>query len=154
MVGFSLAVLAGYGAARIAERLRSEPARRAVLARSGMLMLVEYASTPLELWTAPLQPPQVCADLVRDRGDSPTAVLFEFPTGLIEDRGLLVLLDVPLAVAGQRLQRILSAVVRGGCVSGGADLPDEPSMDAIRSHGVALPGDSRRVSAAATATRR
>ena len=30
-------------------------------------------------------PPQIYSDLVRDRGDSPTAVLFEFPTGLIED---------------------------------------------------------------------
>ena len=47
MVGFSLAVLAGYGAARIAERLRSATTRRAVLTLVGVLMLVEYASTPL-----------------------------------------------------------------------------------------------------------
>ena len=53
MVGFSLAVLAGYGAARIADRLRSVPVRRAVLTLIGVLMLVEYASTPLPLWTAP-----------------------------------------------------------------------------------------------------
>ena len=35
MVGFSLAVLAGYGATRIAERLRSATARRAVLTLIG-----------------------------------------------------------------------------------------------------------------------
>ncbi|HEV8208618.1 MAG TPA: glycosyltransferase family 39 protein, partial [Vicinamibacterales bacterium] len=41
MVGFSLAVLAGYGAARIAARLRSANARRALLTVIGVLMLVE-----------------------------------------------------------------------------------------------------------------
>ena len=85
MVGFSLAVLAGYGAARIAERLRSPATRRAVLTLLGLLMLVEYASTPLELWAAPRQPPESYADLVRDAGDGPTSVIFEFPTGAMED---------------------------------------------------------------------
>ena len=85
MVGFSLAILAGYGAARIAERLRSPTTRRAVLTLAGVLMLIEYASTPIELWAAPRQPPQVYADLVRDVGDGPTSVIFEFPTGMMED---------------------------------------------------------------------
>ena len=40
MVGFSLAVLAGYGATRIAERVRSVPMRRVVLTALGLLMLV------------------------------------------------------------------------------------------------------------------
>ncbi|HJZ70843.1 MAG TPA: glycosyltransferase family 39 protein [Vicinamibacterales bacterium] len=81
MVGFSLAVLGGYGAARLAERLRSPAARRTVLAAVGLLMLAEYASTPLELFQAPRQPPEIYADLLRDRGDdAPTSVLFEFPT--------------------------------------------------------------------------
>src|SRR5262249_38361066 len=77
---FSRAVLGGYGAARLAGRLRSPATRRAVLAGIGLLMLVEYASTPLEFWSAPRQPPEIYADLLRDRGDAPTAVLFEFPT--------------------------------------------------------------------------
>src|SRR5262249_2770114 len=81
MVGCSLAVLGGYGAARLAERLRSPAARRTVLAAVGLLMLAEYASTPLELFQAPRQPPEIYADLLRDRGDdAPTSVLFEFPT--------------------------------------------------------------------------
>jgi len=85
MVGFSLAILAGYGAARIAGRLRSETTRRAVLTLIGVVMLIEYASTPIELWAAPRRPPEVYADLVRDVGDGPTSVIFEFPTGMMED---------------------------------------------------------------------
>src|SRR5712691_13077943 len=42
IVGFSLAVLAGYGASRIAGGLRSVKTRRAVLTTIGMLMLAEY----------------------------------------------------------------------------------------------------------------
>jgi hypothetical protein len=85
MVGFSLAVLAGFGAARVTERLRSANARRAVLTGIGLLMLAEYASTPLPLWAAPTRPPESYADLVRDAGDGPTSVIFEFPTGAMED---------------------------------------------------------------------
>ena len=86
MVGFSLAVLAGYGAARIAERLRSRTARRAVLTLLGVLMLdrvrVDAArrcgrrrvrrrrATPISCATS---------------GDGPTSVIFEFPTGSMED---------------------------------------------------------------------
>src|SRR5580765_6633462 len=65
MVGFSLAVLAGYGAARITDLLKSETARRSALTLLGVLMLVEYASTPLPLWTAPVRAPESYADLVR-----------------------------------------------------------------------------------------
>src|SRR4051812_31895417 len=85
MVGFSLAVLAGYGAARIAERLRAAAVRRAVLTLLAVLMLLEYASKPLELWTAPTRAPESYADLVRDAGDGPPSVIFEFPTGAMED---------------------------------------------------------------------
>src|SRR4051812_3220076 len=44
MVGFSLAVLAGYGAASVSRRLPSARAPRAVLITIGILMLAEYAS--------------------------------------------------------------------------------------------------------------
>jgi hypothetical protein len=85
MVGFSLAVLAGYGAARIAERLRSPARQRAVLVVLGALMLAEYASTPIPLWTAPTRPPASYAEMMRDAGDGPASVIFEFPTGAMED---------------------------------------------------------------------
>ena len=135
MVGFSLAVLAGYGAARIAERLRSEQARRIVLVALGGLMLVEYASKPLPLWTAPLSPPPVYDDLVRDRGDSPTAILFEFPTSSLDDPAYLY-------YSTFHWQSLINgysgffppSYVR--LVRGIQNFPDEPSMDAIKSHGV------------------
>ena len=85
MTGFSLAVLGGYGAARLAVLLRSRTLARAMFVGVGVLMLAEYASRPLELWTAPREPPPSYADLLHDRGDSPTAVLFEFPTLVTSD---------------------------------------------------------------------
>jgi hypothetical protein len=83
--GFSLAVLAGYGVARIAERMRSHRMRRAVLVGIGALMLAEYASKPLELATIPTRAPDTYADIIRDRGDGPTATLFEFPASPLHD---------------------------------------------------------------------
>jgi len=134
MVGFSLAVLAGYGAARVAGRLRSGPARRVALGALGVLMLVEYASTPLPFWHAPRHPPQIYDDLVRDRGDSPTSVLFEFPTGLIEDAAYAYystfhwqwLVNGYSGFFPPSYYRLVRAV---------QNFPDEPSLDAIKSHG-------------------
>jgi hypothetical protein len=135
MVGFSLAVLAGYGVARIAGRLRSAWARRAVVAMLGVLMLVEYASKPIVLWKAPLSPPQSYADLVRDRGDSPTAVVFEFPTGLVAESAYLYystfhwqwLVNGYSGFFPPSYYRLVRAI---------EEFPDEPSMNAIKSHGV------------------
>ena len=135
MVGFSLAVLAGYGATRIANRLPSATARRAVLTLIGLLMLAEYASHPLELWAAPRQPPQAYADLVRDIGEGPTSVIFEFPTGNMEDPEYLYystfhwqyLVNGYSGFFPPSYQKIVNAV-RG--------FPDEASMNMIRSHGV------------------
>jgi hypothetical protein len=135
MVGFSLAVLAGYGAARIAGRLRSEPMRRGVLGALGVLMLVEYASTPLPFWHAPRNPPPIYADLVRDRGDSPTAVLFEFPTGLIPDAAY----SYYSTFHWQWLVNGYSGFFPpwyGRLAKAVETFPDEPSMNAIKSHGV------------------
>ena len=135
MVGFSLAVLAGYGATRIAERLRSVKTRRAVLTMIGVLMLAEYASTPLELWAAPRYPPDAYADLMRDAGDGPTSVIFEFPTGAMEDPEYLYystfhwqyLVNGYSGFFPPSYRKIVNAV-RG--------FPDERSMNMIRSHGV------------------
>jgi hypothetical protein len=85
MVSFSLAVLGGYGAARLAALARSARARAALLTAIGALLLVEYASRPLPLWTAPIGPPQAYADILRDVGDGPPVALFDFPTGHMED---------------------------------------------------------------------
>jgi len=84
-VGFSLAVLAGYGIARIARLVRSRQLECAVFVTAGALMLVEYASRPIELATIRTSAPEVYADIIRDRGDSPIAALFEFPASSLDD---------------------------------------------------------------------
>jgi hypothetical protein len=85
MVGFSLAVLAGYGVARLAGRMPSPSARRALVAVLGLLMLAEYASKPLPLQIIPRRPSDAYADLVRDLGDSPTAAIVELPVSSTDD---------------------------------------------------------------------
>jgi hypothetical protein len=134
MVGFSLAVLAGFGATRIAARAPSTAPRRVALAALGALMLVEYASVPLPFWHAPRDPPAIYADLVKDRGDSPTAVVFEFPTGALEDPSYLYystfhwqsLVNGYSGFFPPSYRRLANAVRK---------FPDEPAMDAIKSHG-------------------
>ena len=85
MVGFSLAVLAGYGAARIMERMRSTAAQRAAVALMGVMVLAEYASKPMDLRKLTLSPPEVYADVLKDRGDGPTTAIFEFPATPYDD---------------------------------------------------------------------
>jgi len=134
MVGFSLAVLAGYGATRIAAPLRSDSMRMAVFGVLGVLMLIEYSSIPLPFWMAPSYPPETYGDLVRDRGDSPTAVLFEFPTSALDDPAYLYystfhwqsLVNGYSGFFPPSYRRLAAAV---------QNFPDEPSMDAIKSHG-------------------
>jgi hypothetical protein len=135
MVGFSLAVLAGYGAAYVSGQLRSTAARRAVLTTIGVLMLAEYASTPLVLWAAPRNPPEAYADLLRDADHGPTSVIFEFPTGAMEDPEYLYystfhwqyLVNGYSGFFPPSYQKIVNAV-RG--------FPDDTSMNMVRSRGV------------------
>jgi hypothetical protein len=64
LVGFSLAVLSGFGVARLGQRLR--PGQRAWLAAGCCgLVLFEYRSKPLELAFVPSRPPAIYTDLVR-----------------------------------------------------------------------------------------
>jgi hypothetical protein len=84
-VGFSLAVLAGYGIARLASGVTSQTMRRALFATVAVLMLIEYASRPIELAEIRTTAPEVYADIVRDRGDAPRAALFEFPASSLDD---------------------------------------------------------------------
>jgi hypothetical protein len=135
MVGFSLGVLAGYGASRIAEGLSSLKARRLVLTTIGLLMLAEYASTPVELWAAPRHPPEVYADLVRDIGDGPPSVIFEFPTGAMEDPEYLYystfhwqyLVNGYSGFFPPSYQRLVDAV---------REFPGQKSMSVLGLHGV------------------
>jgi hypothetical protein len=85
MVGFSLAVLAGYGVARITELVKSAPLRHAIVALLALLVLAEDVSTPIDLRTFSLTPPDIYADVIKDRAESPTTALFEFPNTPYDD---------------------------------------------------------------------
>lgn len=134
MVGFSLAVLAGYGVHRLAAAIQSPSRRRAFLVVVAALMLVEYASKPLDLRRMPTSPPESYADIVRDRGDSPTAAIFEFPASPFDDPTYMYystfhwqhLVNGYSGFFPPSYQRVLHA---------SGEFPDESAFDAIRSHG-------------------
>jgi hypothetical protein len=134
MVGFSLAVLAGFGVARIAGRLTSPAARGAVLTVLAALLLVEYASAPLRLQTLPVTPPEVYADLLHDRGDSPTATLFEFPASPLDDPTYMYF----STFHWQHLVNGYSGFFPPSyvdVVNAVRNFPDDESMRAIKAHG-------------------
>jgi hypothetical protein len=133
LVGFSLAVLAGFGAARLTERLGRAP-RRAVVWILAVLMLVEYASKPLDLRLIPTSPPESYQDIIKDRADSPTATLFEFPASPLDDPTYMYystfhwqhLVNGYSGFFPPSYQRVLNAM---------AAFPDQAAFDAIKSHG-------------------
>jgi len=134
MVGFSLAVLAGYGAARLSGALRSSRARAAATTVLGALMIAEYASKPIDLQLVPTRAPEVYADVLRDRGDSPTAQLFEFPASPLDDPTYMYfstfhwqhLVNGYSGFFPPSYRRLTEAL---------ENFPDDRSMDAIREHG-------------------
>ena len=134
MVGFSLAVLAGYGATRIAGWFGTVKQQRTVLALLGVLMLIEYASTPLPLWAAPQTAPESYADLVRDKGDGPTSVIFEFPTGALEDPEYLYYSTFHWQYLVNGYSGFFPPSYRT-LVNTVQTFPDEASMNTIKSHG-------------------
>jgi hypothetical protein len=79
LVGFSLAVLAGFGVARMLARLRTGSARAALTSVSCLVVLLECQSTPPPLLAVPGTPPEIYADLVRDAGDTAPATIIEVP---------------------------------------------------------------------------
>ena len=135
MVGFSLAVLGGYGATRIADAMRTPTARRATFGVLSLLMLIEYASTPLPLWSAPRTAPESYADLLRDNGDAPTAILFEFPTLSTSDPAYLYYSTFHWQYLINGYSGFVSpSYIR--MVRSLRNFPDEVSIDAIKARGV------------------
>lgn len=128
MVGFSLAVLAGYGAARLT---RGRPALALIL---GVLMLTEYASRPLDLRRITTTMPEAYADILKDRGDSPTAAIFEFPATPFDDPTYMYystfhwqhLVNGYSGFFPPSYNQVVNAVKQ---------FPDQASFDAIKSHG-------------------
>jgi hypothetical protein len=134
MVGFSLAILAGYGAARLAGAIRSPERRRTFWVAVAVLMLAEYASKPLDLRRIPTSPPESYADIVRDRGDSPTATLFEFPASPYDDPTYMYystfhwqhLVNGYSGFFPPSYQRVQNAM---------REFPGQAAFDAIKAHG-------------------
>ena len=128
IVGFSLAVLAGFG---VAELVRRRGAWVAVVA--SLLMLLEYASKPLDLRQIPTSPPESYADALQDSGDSPTAALFEFPASPFDDPSYMYystfhwqhLVNGYSGFFPPSYNRLVNAV---------KNFPDDASFDAIKSH--------------------
>jgi hypothetical protein len=80
MTGFTLAVLAGYGVARLSAAAGpSRSLRVLVAAILSALILFEYRSHPLALTIVPTLPPAVYQDLLRDRGDAQPVAIAELP---------------------------------------------------------------------------
>jgi hypothetical protein len=77
VVGFALAVLAGFGAARIRD------ARWLTLVAA--VLLAEYAAWHIPMVAMPTEMPRAYADVLRDNGDNPTTAIFEFPVSAQDD---------------------------------------------------------------------
>jgi hypothetical protein len=134
LVGFSLAVLAGFGIARMFARIKAPGARAALALVCGVAALVEGCSTPVHLTKIPDAPPAIYADLLRDIGDSPTATIIEVPITVGEDQAYMyystfhwqTLLNGYSGFFPPSYQ-LLVLVMRG--------FPDARSLDALRERG-------------------
>lgn len=154
--GFSLAVLAGYGAARLQQWLPSPAARRAAAVVLGGLVLLESSSVPFGLTIMPTEAPPIYADMMQARGNAPRVALVEFPLGqgptymyysTFHWQDLLNGYSGFFPPSYQELERRTQT------------FPDSESIDYLRSrsvrfitvHGEMLPADDyRRITAAAT----
>jgi hypothetical protein len=126
VTGFALAVLAGFGAARIR--------RPAVLGAIGVLLAAEYVSRPIPMTTIPLAPPQAYADVLRDNAGNPTAALFEFPVSSQDDPTYMYY----STFHWQHLVNGYSGFFPPSyvfLVAAVGHIPDDESITAIKSHG-------------------
>ena len=134
LVGFSLAVLAGFGIARMSARISSPNIRAALVPIFCMAVLVEACSIPVSLMTIPGAPPPIYADLLRDIGDSPPATIIEVPMIIGGDQTYMyystfhwqTLLNGYSGFFPPSYLRLV-AVMRG--------FPDARSLDALRARG-------------------
>ena len=128
ITGFSLAVLVGYGAARLAR------GRTWAFAALAGLILLEYASKPLDLRQIPTEPPQSYADMMNDRGSTPTTAIFEFPPSAFDDPTYMYystfhwqhLVNGYSGFFPPSYNRVLNAML---------NFPDEASFNAMKSRG-------------------
>ncbi len=135
IVGFSLAVLAGYGVSRVVERVRSARTRATVVMTLGLLMLVEYASWPIPLQPIPRALPEVYVDLLRERGDGPDTAVIEYPLSAADDPTYMYY----STFHWQSLANGYSGFFPPSYLAlwkAMTDFPGDPALDAIRARGV------------------
>jgi hypothetical protein len=134
IVGLSVAVLAGYGAARVAASGRSAAVRRVILVVIGALIAVEYLSRPLPQVAIPLTPPAAYDIVLADKGDSPTTAIFEFPLSSKDDPTYMYYSTFHWQhlVNGYSGFFPPSYVFLANAVE---NIPDDASIHAIKSHG-------------------
>ena len=126
IVGFSIAVLAGFGVARIR--------RGAILAIIGAILLAEYASWHIPMVQMPLEAPQAYADMLKDNEGNPTAAIFEFPVSAQDDPTYMYF----STFHWQHLVNGYSGFFPPSyifLVNAVQTLPDNESLHAIKSHG-------------------
>src|SRR5262249_37898828 len=87
LVGFSLAVLAGFGAARLLPRIATARARTAAAAALCAGTVIECLSIPMQQTMIPREPPAIYAELLRDHGSGPPSTIVEVPMLFALDRG-------------------------------------------------------------------
>lgn len=85
LVGFSLAVLAGFGVARIAAKMPTRRSRSWLTAGLSAAVVVECFSAPVSLTTIPQAPPAIYADLLRDVAATSPAAIVEVPMIFAQD---------------------------------------------------------------------
>lgn len=79
LVGFSLAVLAGFGFERLSRRFARRRVTWTLAAVVCAAILAESWPQPMHLWPAPNEPPPIYADLVADLRSSPPVPIVEIP---------------------------------------------------------------------------
>jgi hypothetical protein len=149
ITGFSLAVLAGFGVARLIRWRRQalcskhgyskhpcskhKYAGMAIAGVIGIAMLAEYASKPLDVRQIP-SPPESYADILRDRGDGPTTAIFEYPASPLDDPTYMYystfhwqhLVNGYSGFFPPSYNQVVRAM---------RNFPDQASIDAMKSHG-------------------
>jgi hypothetical protein len=134
LVGFSLAVLAGFAIARMSARIKRPGARVVLALVCGVAAMVEGCSTPVDLAMIPKAPPAIYADMLRDIGDSPRATIIEVPMTVGEDQTYMyystfhwqTLINGYSGFFPPSYQ-LLAVIMRG--------FPDARSLDALRGRG-------------------
>ena len=91
LAGLALAVLAGYGAARLLARY-SAPARLTLAGVLLVIVMIEGWSAPIGLTIVPTGPPATYADLLADKGDPPRRTVIR----RLSDRPPAVLIELPI----------------------------------------------------------